>query len=29
VFERYPDEPIDAAKVGATFERFGLPVALR
>jgi RNA polymerase sigma-70 factor (ECF subfamily) len=28
VFERYPDEPIDAAKVGAVFERFGLPAAL-
>jgi RNA polymerase sigma-70 factor (ECF subfamily) len=29
VFERYPDEPVDAAKVGATFARFGLPNALR
>jgi hypothetical protein len=28
VFERYPDEPIDTQKVGATFERFGLPAAL-
>jgi RNA polymerase sigma-70 factor (ECF subfamily) len=25
VFQRYPDEPVDAAKVGAVFERFGLP----
>jgi RNA polymerase sigma-70 factor, ECF subfamily len=25
VFERYPDEPVDASKVGAVFERFGLP----
>jgi RNA polymerase sigma-70 factor, ECF subfamily len=24
-FERYPDEPVDLAKVGAVFERFGLP----
>jgi RNA polymerase sigma-70 factor, ECF subfamily len=24
-FERYPDEPVDAAKVGAVFGRFGLP----
>ena len=28
VFERYPDEPLDPAKVGAVFERFGLPLAL-
>jgi RNA polymerase sigma-70 factor, ECF subfamily len=28
VFERYPNEPVDAQKVGATFERFGLPAAL-
>jgi RNA polymerase sigma-70 factor, ECF subfamily len=27
-FERYPDEPVDAAKVGATFAQFGLPAAL-
>jgi RNA polymerase sigma-70 factor (ECF subfamily) len=27
-FERYPDEPVDAAKVGATFALFGLPGAL-
>jgi RNA polymerase sigma-70 factor, ECF subfamily len=27
-FERYPDEPIDAAKVGDVFERFGLPTQL-
>ena len=25
VFERYPDEPLDAHKVGALFERYGLP----
>ncbi|HLH13203.1 MAG TPA: sigma-70 family RNA polymerase sigma factor [Solirubrobacteraceae bacterium] len=25
VFERYPDEPLDEAKVGDVFERFGLP----
>jgi RNA polymerase sigma-70 factor (ECF subfamily) len=28
VFERYPDEPVDDAKVGATFEQFGLPTTL-
>ena len=28
VFERYPDEPLDPSKVGAVFERFGLPLAL-
>lgn len=28
VFEHYPDEPVDVAKVGATFEQFGLPVKL-
>jgi RNA polymerase sigma-70 factor, ECF subfamily len=28
VFERYPDEPVDAAKVGAVFGRFGLPAGL-
>jgi RNA polymerase sigma-70 factor (ECF subfamily) len=28
VFERYPDEPVDSAKVGAVFERFGLPAQL-
>ncbi|MDQ6811733.1 MAG: sigma-70 family RNA polymerase sigma factor [Actinomycetota bacterium] len=28
VFERYPDEPVDGAKVGAVFERFGLPPRL-
>jgi RNA polymerase sigma-70 factor (ECF subfamily) len=28
VFERYPDEPVDASKVGAVFERFGLPARL-
>jgi RNA polymerase sigma-70 factor, ECF subfamily len=28
VFERYPDEPIDTAKVGAVFEAFGLPTEL-
>jgi RNA polymerase sigma-70 factor (ECF subfamily) len=28
VFERYPDEPVDAAKVGDVFERFGLPIRL-
>jgi RNA polymerase sigma-70 factor (ECF subfamily) len=27
-FARYPDEPVDAAKVAATFERFGLPARL-
>jgi RNA polymerase sigma-70 factor (ECF subfamily) len=29
VFERYPDQPVDAIKVGAVFERFGLPLQLR
>ncbi len=28
VFERYPDEPVDASKVGAVFERFGMPARL-
>ncbi len=28
VFERYPDEPIDAAKVDELFARFGLPAEL-
>jgi RNA polymerase sigma-70 factor (ECF subfamily) len=28
VFERYPDVPVDAAKVGSVFERFGLPTRL-
>jgi RNA polymerase sigma-70 factor (ECF subfamily) len=28
VFERYPDEPLDPGKVGAVFERFGLPTQL-
>ena len=28
VFERYPDEPVDAAKVDDVFERFGLPARL-
>jgi RNA polymerase sigma-70 factor, ECF subfamily len=28
VFERYPDEPLDSTKVGAVFERFGLPLGL-
>jgi len=28
VFERYPDEPVDDLKVGAVFERFGLPAQL-
>jgi RNA polymerase sigma-70 factor (ECF subfamily) len=28
VFERYADEPIDVAKVGDVFERFGLPSRL-
>jgi RNA polymerase sigma-70 factor, ECF subfamily len=28
VFERYPDEPVDTAKFGALFERFGLPAQL-
>ncbi len=28
VFERYPDEPVDAAKVADVFERFGLPIRL-
>jgi RNA polymerase sigma-70 factor, ECF subfamily len=27
-FEHYPDEPVDASKVGAVFERFGLPTQL-
>jgi len=27
-FEHYPDEPVDATKLGAVFERFGLPVGL-
>jgi RNA polymerase sigma-70 factor, ECF subfamily len=28
VFERYPDEPVDADKAIAVFERFGLPARL-
>ena len=28
VFERYPDEPVDAAKVDDVFARFGLPAQL-
>jgi hypothetical protein len=28
VFERYPDEPVDAAKVDDVFARFGLPAEL-
>ncbi len=28
VFQRYPDEPVDAAKVDDVFERFGLPAQL-
>jgi RNA polymerase sigma-70 factor, ECF subfamily len=28
VFERYPDEPVDASKVDDVFERFGLPTRL-
>ncbi len=28
LFERYPDEPVDAEKVGAVFECFGLPAGL-
>ena len=28
VFERYPDEPVDAAKVDDVFGRFGLPARL-
>ena len=28
VFGRYPDEPLDAAKVGDVFARFGLPTEL-
>jgi RNA polymerase sigma-70 factor (ECF subfamily) len=28
VFSRYPDEPVDSAKVGDTFARFGLPARL-
>jgi RNA polymerase sigma-70 factor, ECF subfamily len=28
VFERYPDEPVDAARVGDVFESFGLPTRL-
>jgi hypothetical protein len=27
-FERYPDEAVDASKVAAVFERFGLPERL-
>jgi RNA polymerase sigma-70 factor (ECF subfamily) len=27
-FERYPDEPVDAARLEALFARFGLPAAL-
>jgi hypothetical protein len=28
VFQRYPDEPVDAAKVDDVFDRFGLPTQL-
>ncbi|MGD1056464.1 MAG: sigma-70 family RNA polymerase sigma factor [Solirubrobacteraceae bacterium] len=28
VFERYPDEPVDLAKLGDVFARFGLPTEL-
>jgi RNA polymerase sigma-70 factor (ECF subfamily) len=28
VFARYPDEPVDVQKVGALFERYGLPAEL-
>ena len=28
VFTRYPDEPVETSKVGAVFERFGLPARL-
>jgi RNA polymerase sigma-70 factor (ECF subfamily) len=28
VFERYPDEPVDAGKFGQLFERFALPAQL-
>jgi RNA polymerase sigma-70 factor (ECF subfamily) len=28
VFERYPDQPVDAAKLGDVFMRFGLPTEL-
>jgi RNA polymerase sigma-70 factor, ECF subfamily len=28
VFERYPDEPVDASKFAAVFERFGMPARL-
>jgi RNA polymerase sigma-70 factor (ECF subfamily) len=28
IFERYPDEPVDAAKVDDVFDRFGLPTQL-
>jgi RNA polymerase sigma-70 factor (ECF subfamily) len=28
VFERYPDEPVHAGKLGDVFERFGLPALL-
>ncbi len=28
VFERYPDEPVDMAKLGDVFARFGLPTEL-
>ena len=27
-FERYPDEPVDPARLGAVFGRFGLPAHL-
>jgi RNA polymerase sigma-70 factor (ECF subfamily) len=27
-FKRYPDEPVDASKVAAVFERFGMPARL-
>jgi RNA polymerase sigma-70 factor (ECF subfamily) len=28
IFERYPDEPVDASKAGEVFGRFGLPLQL-
>jgi hypothetical protein len=28
VFARYPDEPVDASKLGEVFARFGLPAEL-
>jgi hypothetical protein len=28
VFDRYSDEPVDLQKVGALFQRYGLPAEL-